>query len=498
MTHMKNRILYLCSLAFLAACTGIPENCSKGTDADIFPDYTDITVPVNIAPTNFLIQDNADRYLTILESGNRTVRVKGEKVRIPIRKWRKLTSQGNITVTVYEQKDGSWVRMNPFMINVADEIDSYLSYRVISALYESYNRLSINQRNLTNFKEKVVYANSMASKGEDTQCINCHSFKNWRTDNMQFHIRQYLGGTIMYRNGKLQKLNLKTDSTLSAAVYPSWHPTHDYIAYSNNKTMQNFHTSHTNRIEVFDEFSDLILYNLADNSVSIIENDPDEFECYPSWSPDGKTLFYVSANLGSLKEANRKNSTIIANSNGTFKYSLYAKDFDPDTRTWGKKRMFYDAAALDSSITWPRVSPDGRWLLCCLSTHGVFPPNQDVSDLIIFDLKNGTRRYANELNSSKSESYHTWSSNGKWVVISSRREDGLHTRPYFAHLNSDGTFTKPFMLPQKDPEFMRKFMYSFNIPEFTIEPVKVSARKLASFVKSTDASPVSFEQKRGE
>ena len=123
MTHMKNRILYLCSLAFLAACTGIPENCSKGTDADIFPDYTDITVPVNIAPTNFLIQDNADRYLTILESGNRTVRVKGEKVRIPIRKWRKLTSQGNITVTVYEQKDGSWVRMNPFMINVADEID---------------------------------------------------------------------------------------------------------------------------------------------------------------------------------------------------------------------------------------------------------------------------------------------------------------------------------------------------------------------------------------
>ena len=221
-------------------------------------------------------------------------------------------------------------------------------------------------------------------------------------------------------------------------------------------------------------------------------------ECYPSWSPDGKTLFYVSANLGSLKEANRKNSTIIANSNGTFKYSLYAKDFDPDTRTWGKKRMFYDAAAQDSSITWPRVSPDGRWLLCCLSTHGVFPPNQDVSDLIIFDLKNGTRRYANELNSSKSESYHTWSSNGKWVVISSRREDGLHTRPYFAHLNSDGTFTKPFMLPQKDPEFMRKFMYSFNIPEFTIEPVRVSARKLASFVKSTDASPVSFEQKRGE
>ena len=160
--------------------------------------------------------------------------------------------------------------------------------------------------------------------------------------------------------------------------------------------------------------------------------------------------------------------------------------------------MFYDAAAVDSSITWPRVSPDGRWMLCCISTHGVFPPNQEVSDLMVFDLKNGTRRYVTELNSNKSESYHSWASNGKWVVISSRREDGVHTRPYLAHLNSDGTFTKPFLLPQKDPEFMHKFLYSFNIPEFTVEPVKVSARVLASFVKSTDPTPASFEQKRGE
>lgn len=495
---MKGNILYLCSLVFLTACTGLPENCAKGTDAEIFPDYMNVTVPVNIAPTNFLIQDQAVKYLTLLESGNMKVKIKGQKVCIPIRKWKKLTAQGDITVTVYEKNTDGWVRMNPFRIYVADEIDSYLSYRVIPALYESYQRLSINQRNLTNFKENVIYANTMASKGENTQCINCHSFRNWRTDNMQFHIRQYLGGTILYRQGKLEKLNLKTDSTTSAGVYPSWHPTHDYIAYSNNRTFQNFHTNHTNRIEVFDEFSDLVLFNLADNSVSIIENDPDEYECYPSWSPDGRTLYYVSANLGRITEHKRKDISIASNSNGSFKYSLYAKDFDPDSRTWSKKRMFYDAAAVDSSVTWPRVSPDGRWMLCCISTHGVFPPNQDVSDLIVFDLQKGTRRYVDELNSNKSESYHSWSSNGRWVVISSRREDGVHTRPYFAHLNSDGTFTKPFMLPQKDPEFMRKFMYSFNIPEFTIEPVRVSARKLASFVKSTDASPVSFEQKRGE
>lgn len=497
---MKKRLLYfIASFVFiLASCTGQPKDCISGSKVNIFPDYTDITVPANIAPVNFMIQDDAQKYFTVLEAGSLKVKISGRKVCIPAGKWRKLTAQGMITVTVYECKDGKWTRMNPFNINVADEIDSYISYRVIPPLYESYMRLSINQRNLTNFKEKVIYANSMASKGANLQCINCHSFKNWHTDNMQFHIRQYLGGTILYRQGKLEKLNLKTDSTISAAVYPTWHPTHDYIAYSTNKTFQNFHTNHTNRIEVFDEESDLILFNLSDESVSIIENDPAEWECYPSWAPDGKTLYYVSAYLGDPAEVKKKGGAVTANANATFKYSLYSKKFDPDRREWSRKEMFYDAAAVDSSITWPRVSPDGRWLVCCISTHGVFPPNQEVSDLMMFDLKNGTHRYLDEVNSNKSESYHSWSSNGKWLVISSRREDGVHTRLYLAHLNSDGTFSKPFLLPQKDPEFSKKFMYSFNIPEFTVEPVKVSPRVLASFVKSVDATPVSFEQKIGE
>lgn len=496
---MKRISLYLAACLLLTvSCSKEPKNPTTCTDACIYPDYTDITVPSNIAPVNFIIQDPAHKYLTILESGILKVKISGKKVCIPMRKWRQLMAQGNITVTVFEKKENGWNRMKPFHINIADEIDSYLTYRIIPPLFESYQKLSINQRDLTSFKEKVVYSNSMISKGTTTQCINCHSFKNWHTDYMQFHIRQYLGGTIMYTNGKLEKLNLKTDSTISAAVYPSWHPTHDYLAYSTNKTFQNIHTNHTNRIEVFDEVSDLILYNYTDHSVSIIENDSTEFECYPSWAPDGKTLYYVSAYTGNPSDFKKKGGAAVANANATFKYSLYSKGFDPDKRLWERKQMFYDAAAVDSSITWPRVSPDGRWLLCCISTHGVFPPNQEVSDLIIFDLVNGTHRYVDEINSKKSESYHSWSSNGKWVVISSRREDGVHTRLYLSHLNNDGTFTKPFPLPQKDPEFSNKFMYSFNIPEFTVEPVKVSPRVLASFIKSTDAAHVSYEPKIGE
>ena len=119
----------------LAACTGQPKDFMTGAGPDIYPDYTDITVPVNIAPANFMIKDKASKYFTLFEAGNIKIKVTGKKVCIPLHKWKKLTAQGNITVTVFENNTNGWVKMNPFNINVADEIDSYLSYRVIPPLY---------------------------------------------------------------------------------------------------------------------------------------------------------------------------------------------------------------------------------------------------------------------------------------------------------------------------------------------------------------------------
>lgn len=484
------------TLLFTASCISEPKNTFQDTDPIIYPDYTNITIPTNIASPNFLIEDSANKYLTVLESGQVVIKIKGQKVQIPLRKWRKLSSQGDITVNIFEKKNNRWIKMKPFHLYLTDEIDSYLTYRIIPPSFMTYQRLTINQRNITNFREKVIYANSMASADDGQQCINCHNFKNWRTDEMQFHIRLYQGGTVMYRNGKLSKINHKTDSTISAAVYPSWHPSYDYIAYSTNQTFQNIHTNHTDRMEAFDQESDLILYDIANNSVSIIENDPSEMECHPCWTPDGKTLYYVSANIGDPEIFKMDGGA--ATDNKRVKYNLYYKNFDPTNKTWGVKQLVYNASVVDSSITWPRISPDGTKLIACISSHGVFPPYQSESDLIMFDLEKGKHRYLDEANSNKAESYHSWSSNGKWIVISSRREDGIYTRLYLSHMNEDGSFTKPFLLPQKDPEFSKKFMYSFNIPEFTVEPVKISARKLASFIKSVDASPVSFEQKRGE
>ena len=494
---MKKVILYIAGFLFIAnSCISEPNSSLSGGDVNIFPDYTNVTVPSNIAPTNFIILDSAQKIYTILESGNIRIEKKGKKIRVPIRRWRELTSQGKITVTVYEKKGTEWTKMKPFFINVTDEIDPFVTYRVIPPSFESFQKLSIVQRNLTNFKEKTIYSNQMVAKGSTMQCINCHSFKNWHTDDMQFHIRQQLGGTIIYSKGQLAKINLKTDSTLSAGVYPSWHPTHNYIAYSTNRTYQELHTNHSNRVEVYDEYSDLILYDPDNNAVSIIENDSTELECFPYWAPDGKTLFYVSAHIG--------NPTLFYQLGGvsaspqSIRYNLYSKPFNPENRSWGKKQLLIRADSIQKSITLPRVSPDGRWMMFTMGNQGVFHIWHKDSELYLMNLENGQYRSIDEINSSDVESYHSWSSSGKWVVFSTRRDDGVFTRLYLSYMSNDGHFSKPFPLPQKDPEFSRKFLYSYNIPEFTVEPVKVSAKVLASFIKANDAEPVSFEQKRGE
>ena len=96
------------------------------------------------------------------------------------------------------------------------------------------------------------------------------------------------------------------------------------------------------------------------------------------------------------------------------------------------------------------------------------------------------------VNSERSESYPSFSSNGRWLMVASRRDDGNYTRPYIAHFDpATQTFSKPFELPQQHPSFYTFCLRSFNRPEFMTEPVTVSQKQFVSVVKS-EAQKVKF------
>lgn len=448
------------------------------------PDYTNVTIPSNICPLNFSVKEKSEEVVARLSAGSVSYTYgEGYKVMIDESEWEELRDAAkgaSIKVEVFAKQGDSWTAYKPFNINVAEEeIDPYISYRNIQPSYVAYEKLAIRQRNLTNYEETDIYNNMAITTEKLGQCINCHSYQNYGTDRMLFHMRQGYGGTMIYDNGKLSKVDLKTDSTISAGVYPSWHPTLNLVAFSTNKTGQSFHTKDIEKIEVQDTESDLILYDVEKNEVSIVSNDPNELEVFPCWSPDGKTLYFCSAHFEYKNDSIMKETEMIQRYDET-KYNIYAKSFNADTQTFGPTRLVFDAAAIDKSATLPRFSPDGKYMVFALGKFGCFHVWHYDADIYMMDMKSGKVRNLKELNSNRSESYPSFSSNSRWIMTASRRDDGNYTRPYIGYLDKNGKCHKPFELPQQDPDFYTFFLRSYNRPEFMKEPVKATHKEFLS------------------
>lgn len=484
------RIACLVAIATcMICCTShpdVPQSYSNSQEEpNIYPDYKDVTIPSNIAPLNFSVRNANEVVARFTYGTNTTTFGEGHKVVIDQDEWKEMLNQckgKSIKVEVFVKQGNEWTAYKPFNINVAEEeIDPYISYRLIFPSYVAYEMLSISQRNLTNFDETEIYNNLIVSYEADGQCVNCHSYQNYHTNNMQFHMRQGHGGTMIVRNNVPYKIDMKTDSTISAGVYPSWHPTLPIIAYSTNKTGQSFHTRDIAKIEVQDTQSDVIIYDVDKNEIRTVSSIPNEMENFPFWSPDGKYLYYGSAYF-EYKDTVAHETEMIQRWDSV-QYSIYRRSFDAKSMKFGEPEMVYDAAADSVSATFPRISPDGRYLLVGIGSTGCFHVWHPDADLYLMDLKTKKIRKLENVNSDRAESYHSWSSNGRWIIFISRRDDNNYSRLYIAYFDKQGKAHKAFELPQADPDFYSYFMKSYNIPEFMVEPVQITPQQFAQEAK---------------
>ncbi len=196
-------------------------------------------------------------------------------------------------------------------------------------------------------------------------------------------------------------------------------------------------------------------------------------DTYPEWSPDGKYLYFCrAAQIGEQYDYKE------------IRYNLFRVSFDPDKRSFGEAELVFDAAQINKSVAFPRISPEGRFLVLTLFDYGCFPIWHKEADLYSIDLGN-FKASRLDLNSDFADSYHSWSSNGRWLVFSSKRGDGLTARPYISYIGENGVSDKPFILPQENPEFYQRFLKSFNIPEFSTVKIDWNPgdiRKLAKTV----------------
>lgn len=456
-TIFSTLLLTVCIL--LSGCSRI-RKAARTADVhpDIFPDYIGVTVPVNIAPLNFMMEGVEHIQAVFRIDGKEQTLVCGSEgvVDIPLEDWHDMTSKAagrkiEVEVSAWNDDNPDGIKYKSFVINVSkDEIDPWIAYRLIEPGYEAWRYMGIYQREIASFEELEIVSN----KTTKSACVNCHHFDNRSAKRMMFHARGANGGTIFLENGTTRKVKPEAKT-----VYPAWHPDGRYIAFSSNDTHQVFFGEGRQILEVFDYSSDLVLYDTKENKVI---TDPrfngEEFmETFPSWSPDGKWLYFSSAESKKMPDERKD-----------LHYDILRVEFDSKSGKMGENvDTVYNAKKQGGSASFPRLSPDGKYLLYTLAAYGTFPIWHNEADLRMMRLDTGENVDISVWNDKdNTESYHSWSKNGRWVMFSSRRLDGRYTRLFIACLDKNGKPCKPFLLPQKDPRQNTLRLKSYNIPEF--------------------------------
>ncbi len=470
--HIQLLCIVYCALCIaLISCNPSPHD-PQSVDAlpPIYPDYIGVTIPENIAPLNFLLRDSCDALYVIASSGDFEIisNRRGNEAIFNQKQWKKLLSCASgkvVNITVMAKKEGQWFKYDTFCIHVSpDRLDSYLTYRLIEPDYEVFSRLQIMERNVENFSERVLCDYNAVGN----RCMNCHTHAPGSGDLSLFHIRGEGGGMVVNDNGSLSMLNLKTPDMVSGPVYCQFDPSGQFIVFSTNSIIPAFHSRPDKRLEVFDTKSDIYVYDRKNEKIlrTPLLTDSTRLETFPTFSADGKEIYYCVA------EGPARPSRL-----DSVQYSLCRIAFNPENGEFGSSvdTIVRAHPGIKSSVSHPRVSPDGKRLLFTVSDFGTFPIWHREADLRMLDLETGEIDSLDIVNSPMSDTYHAWSSTGRWFVFASKRDDGLYGKPYFVHVSPDGQIAKPFVLPQESPSFYDHTLKSFNVPSLAPSSVSFSA-----------------------
>lgn len=464
----------------LTACDNRVE-VAVDCDAPIYPDYANVTIPVNIAPMNFLVRNDLAKDVRVYVEGELMADNSGNGVTFNLDEWHEMLRRHcgkTVTVNVHVGQQNEWLEYRPFKWTIVpDSIDPYLTYRLIEPDYEVFNNLQLQQRCVEDFST----TNFCDYEHVGNRCMNCHTYSHHDPNLSMMYVRGEGGGAVLNRNGKLSLLDIKSKEMSSGSVYFSFHPDGRHIVFSANKIIPAFHAAGSKRLEVFDTESDVYVADLIDHTIiSCPElSDSSSLETFPTFSPDGHDIYFCTARNPFLKSSTIPDAETAIKS---LQYSLCRISFDAKTSSFGTKVDTLKAAG--TSVCHPRVSPDGKHLLYTVQAYGTFPIWHRESDLRMLNLQNMLVDSLNIVNSNMSDTYHSWSSNSRWFIFASKRDDGLYGKPYFCYIDPSGKAHKPFVLPQQSPHFYDNCLKSFNAPELGSAPLPFSASDVRQLLKT--------------
>jgi Tfp pilus assembly protein PilF len=189
-------------------------------------------------------------------------------------------------------------------------------------------------------------------------------------------------------------------------------------------------------------------------------DDPRYVQTDGVWSPDGKYVMFARAEA---REPYPPGKQMAERANDPkelqIQYDLYRVPFNQGRG--GIAEPLRGASANGMSNSFPKVSPDGRWIVFVQCRNGqLMRPD---SELYIVPAAGGQARRLNA-NLSPMNSWHSWSPNSRWLVFSSKSR-GPYTRMYLTHIDEQGNDSPAILID--NPAAANR---AVNIPEFVNIP----------------------------
>jgi hypothetical protein len=471
--------------ALWASLSAASEPAAPAQKPRLQPDYTDLTIPPNIAPLNFLIlEPGTSFHVSLRGAAGAPVEVDSSspKIRFPEAEWRRvlgLNRGSPLLVEVGLQGEDKQWRRFPAMTSwiAAEDIDPVLIYRKIHPSHSSWRAMGLYQRDLRTFDEAPILEN----RRFDNDCCHCHALRNNDPNHATLLVR-----STAYKNSILVISNGVAEAIEGLAGFTAWHPKADVVVSAFSKPRLLLHSARKGDMRDIGELEGWLGYfRLGSGLVrEVPAGDRSRLLAFPAWSPDGAYLYYCSAPNPLANPTNTLPGTY-----STVKYDVMRIAYDRVRDQWGEPETVLSARDLGFSLAQPRISPDGRWLFFCGTAYGCWPTYDPGSDLYGTDLSSGREngKYGwrkLELSSPECESWLSWSSNSRWVIFSSKRESPLLNRPYLAYVAPNGRCSKPFIVPQRDPTYYDSLLKTYTIPTLATGPVTVPQRELVKAIKA--------------
>ncbi|MFT5042511.1 MAG: Flp pilus assembly protein TadD, partial [Hyphomicrobiaceae bacterium] len=225
----------------------------------------------------------------------------------------------------------------------------------------------------------------------------------------------------------------------------------------------------------------LVVYDTVNETYKELSgaDDPEYVQSNPTWSPDGKSVVFARTKeyrKDSIDNArtillDEKDVPEFVEGTEPFKFNLYRVPFNEGRG--GKAEPVAGASHNGMSNFFAKFSPDGKWIIFCKAeNYMLLMPD---SELYIVPAEGGEARRL-RANTPLMNSWHSWSSNGRWLVFSSKANTP-YTQLFLTHIDDEGRSTPPVVL-----ERFTGSDRAANIPEFVPLPADSIAKIKEQFL----------------